>query len=200
VRFDIKGRPVRSILKVILFPGEELHASPGAKVMMEGAIHRVQKKQILLLHTFRAIRPDTFLWLSPSHPGDIYPAQLNSEGLRIRIDSYVAHFGPLDISPHRESGPVHEDRWMILRGMGIVWVSAPSPIEEIRLAPGEEVLVDGDFLISVSPEAEIRIIPAGMERLTPLYLIRGPSRLILFESRHSLRRGRGPISPFFHIH
>ncbi len=200
MRFDIPGKPVRSILKVILFPGEEVHTNPSAKVIMEGALPRIQTRGTLIIHSFRAIRPDTFLWLSPAHPGDIHPLEIRSENMKVRVDSYVAHFGPLDISPHREKGPGQGGEWVVIRGLGIVWISAPGPIEEIRLAPGEEVLVDGDFLLCVNAEAETHIIPGNMEKMVPLYIVRGPARLLVFESRHSVRRGRGPIPHIFHIH
>ncbi len=200
MRFDISGKPVRSILKVILLPGEEVHTNPSAKVMMEGALPRIQSRGPLIIHSFRAVRSDAFLWLSPAHPGDIHPLELRSESMKIRSTSYVAHFGPMDVAPHMEMHPGTGDEWILARGLGIVWVSAPGPIEEIRLSPGEEVLVDGDFLLCINQEAEARLLPGGMERPAPIYVIRGPARLLVFESRHSVRRGRGPISHFFHIH
>ncbi len=200
MRFDIPGKPVRSILKVILFPGEELHTSPSARVMVEGALPRIQNRGPLIIHSFRAVRSETFLWLSPSHPGDIHPLELRSEGIKIRKNSYVAHFGPMDVNPHREMHPGMGEEWIIAKGLGIVWVSAPGPIEEIRLSPGEEVLVDGDFLLCINQEADMQILPGSMEKLVPMYLIKGPARLVVFDSRHSVRRGRGPGFHFFHIH
>lgn len=168
MKWRIDARPSYSILKVMLEPGEEVHAEPGAMVYMSSGIEVETKarggliKSLLrsvlagesfFINTFRA-RAHGEVWFAPPLPGDIHYVELeNEKPLIVQDTSYLAHHGDVDLTitwrGFRGLFAEGELVWLKLQGNGGVWLTSYGAIEEVKLKPGEKIIVDNFHFVAM---------------------------------------------------
>jgi len=179
MEWRIDSKPSYSILKIRLNPGEEVHAEPGAMVYMSSGV-RVETRaqggllkgllrsalggESVFINTFKALEPGE-VWFAPPLLGDIHYIELKGEPVFVQDTSYLAHHGSVDISIAWRGlkGVLAEGElfWLKLTGHGGVWVTSYGGIEEIRLNPGERIIVDNFHLVAMDGGLKWRIKTIG---------------------------------------
>lgn len=168
MKWEIRNRPSYSILRVVLEPGEEVTAEPGAMVYMssgievetrsggvlKGLARKILGGESFFLNTFKA-RGEGEVWFAPSLPGDIEYVEVKpGEDLVVQDTSYLAHHGKIDVGVAWRGfrGLIAEGElfWLKLSGDGGAWVTSYGGIEKMELKPGEKAIVDNFHFVAMT--------------------------------------------------
>jgi len=179
LEWSIEAKPSYSVLKVRIKPGESVSAEPGAMVYMSdgiavetraqggvlrGLLRSVFAGESFFINTFRAVREGE-VWFAPPLPGDIHYIELKGNSVYVQDTSYLAHHGNIDLSIAWRGlkGLLAEGEllWLKLSGIGGVWVTSYGGIEELRLEPGERVIVDNFHLVAMDDSVKWNIRKFG---------------------------------------
>lgn len=158
--------PAYTILRVVLEPGEEVYAEPGALMLMRGdvevktssgGIGKALARKLLggesfFINRYRALS-EAEIWFVPSTPGDIEAIEMNHEEWIIQDTSYLAHSGDIDISAKFTGlrGFIAEGNlfWLRASGSGLLWVSSYGAIRRVEVGPGERLVVDNYHFVAM---------------------------------------------------
>jgi len=179
MRHEVIHGPAYSMLKVTLGEGEEVHAEPGAMVLMrevevktsmQGGVMKSLMRSLLggeslWINTYRAKTDGASVWLAPSSPGDILYLPLKSGKLLLQDRAYLAHHGEVEIGVAFRGfkGFLSEGQfvWLKAEGSGGLWIAAFGALEVLELAPGERVIVDNFHAVAMDSTVEYKIRPFG---------------------------------------
>ncbi len=178
MEWRIEGRPAYSFLHVLLNPGEEVWAEPGAFMygrgdfeitstsggIMRGLLRAIAGGESFFLNRFRA-RSETELWFVPSLPGDIATIELNGGSWIVQDTSYLAHYGDLEVGVAWRGlrGLIAEGElvWLRLSGYGLLWVSSYGEIRVITVPAGESIIVDNFHFVAMPADTHYEITKLG---------------------------------------
>lgn len=170
--------PAYTILRVLLEPGEEVYAEPGALMLMRGdvevktssgGIGRALARKLLggesfFINRYRA-RSTAEIWFVPPTPGDIDAIELHGEEWIIQDTSYLAHSGDIDVSAKFTGlrGLIAEGElfWLKANGHGILWVSSYGAIRRLEVGPGEKIIVDNYHFVAMPAATDYNVKKFG---------------------------------------
>ncbi len=167
MQYKIEDRPMASVLKIIMKPGEVVYAQPSAMMLMsgdleiqssiqgglmKGLLRKALGGETLFINTFKA-KSDASVWFVPSFPGDI--AYIPVKGTIFMMDgAYLAHHGNLDIGVAWRGvkgflagggGLV----WLKVSGTGGVWINGFGGLKVVELEPGQKITVDNYHIAAI---------------------------------------------------
>ena len=203
MQHEVVHSPAYSLLKVALTEGEEIHAEPGALVLMQGVEVKTSMQggvmkslmrsllggESVWINTYRAKTNGARVWLSPPSPGDILYLPLESGKLLLQDRAYLAHHGEVEIGVAFRGfkGFLSEGQfvWLKAEGSGGIWMAAFGALEVVELAPGERVTVDNFHTVAMDGTVEYKIRTFGGLKSALLggeglvMELQGPGRVVL---------------------
>ncbi len=179
MEWEILYRHAYSILRVVLEPGEEIWAEPGAFMagkgsfsisttsgsILRGLLRAIAGGESVFLNRFRA-ETKAELYFTPPLPGDIEALNVGPASPWIVQDSsYLAHYGDIDVTVAWRGlkGMLAEGElvWLKLEGSGIAWVNSYGAIMRVDLEPGEEMIVDNFHFVAMNADAQYQVTTIG---------------------------------------
>lgn len=168
------------IVKCHLEQGEQIKAESDAMITMSPAIDvtsstqggilkglaRMAAGEKFFFQYLSANRGPGDIIFAHSLPGDIMPIELNSTGLKIQKDGFLAATTGVDVETKVQNltkGLFSGEGFFILgaKGNGTIFVSSYGAIHEINLNPGEEIIVDNCHLVAWDETLEYNIEKAS---------------------------------------
>ncbi len=158
--------PAYTILRVLLEPGEEVYAEPGALMLTRGdidvktssgGIGKALARKLLggesfFINRYHALS-EAEIWFVPSTPGDIETIEMSHDEWIIQDTSYLAHSGDIDISAKFTGlrGLIAEGSlfWLRASGSGLLWVSSYGAIRRVEVGSGEKLIVDNYHFVAM---------------------------------------------------
>ncbi len=181
MEWEIRHRPVFSVLEVKLEPGEEIVVEPGAYMMHFGEVEvktsarggmlsslarRIAGGESVFMNTIRGGKSGARVWIAPSVPGDITHIRIRpGEAYYVQDSSFLACHGEvkLTVAWRGLKGLLAEGElvWLKLEGMGDAWVNSYGCLEKLSLKPGEKAVIDNGHLVAMSGNIGWRIRKFG---------------------------------------
>ena len=179
MQWTVSGGEAYSVLKIMLQPGEEVTAEPGALMLMRGPVRMVTRSggfmagllrrvaggESFFLNTYRAEGGPGEVWLVPPLPGSIEAVNLQGEEWVVQDSSYLAHYGDVKVGVAWRGfkGLLAEGElvWLKVAGSGVVWVNAYGSLERVRIAPGERVVIDNFHFVAMPAGVRYRVTKIG---------------------------------------
>ena len=203
MKYDILYRPVYSLLKVEMDPGESIIAESGAMVSMtsnidiqtsaRGGLLSSLKRSVLggesfFQNTFTCREGKGVITFGPSYTGDIERIPMNGEWL-VQSGSYLCSTPALNVDTKFQGmkGFVSGESLFFLRifGQGDLFISSFGAIHPVDLQPGEEIRVDTGNLVAFQQGITYGVEKVGGIKSTMLsgeglvLHLRGPGRLYI---------------------
>jgi uncharacterized protein (TIGR00266 family) len=170
--------PAYTVLKVFLEPGEEVHAEPGALMLLRGDVdvktssgglakalaRRLLGGESFFINTYRA-RSSAEIWFVPPLPGDVEAIDLRGDEWIIQDTSYLAHSGDIDIGAKFTGfrGLIAEGEffWLNAKGSGTLWVSSYGAIEKVNVGEGERLIIDNYHFVAMPAYTKYNVRKIG---------------------------------------
>ena len=180
VEFD----PSYSLLTIDLTAGESIKAEPGAMVAQQGVamttgmggsgglfggIRRMMGGESFFVNTFTADSSGGWVSLAPPAPGDIGSFDLEpGSNLFLQSSSFLASTGNVQIDSQFQGfrGFFSGESLFFIRayaqqGRGTVYYNSYGAIKQVRVQPGQELVVDTGHLVAFSDDVEYSIGKVG---------------------------------------
>lgn len=203
MRHEILYGPAYALGKIHLEAGEEVQAEAGAMVSMSpdiemqtaarGGILGGLKRSVLggesfFVNTFRA-KTAGEVTFAPALPGDILALDVGAGALFIQSGSYLVSAGDVEIDTKWGGARTFFSRegLFLLKatGRGTVFVSSYGAIHEIKLADGEQYIVDTGHMVAFDETVRYDVSRSGGWKSTILggeglvVRLTGPGRFYL---------------------
>ncbi len=171
MKYEIVYKPVYSVLKIDLEPGEQVEAEAGALMMYEGDVEVRTKsrgllralatRESLFVNIYRA-RSHATLWLAPPFPGDLIYIKLDgTKGLIVNDKCYLASHGNVEhkvvwrgLKGVFGGGGL---LWLKFTGIGGIWVYAYGGIVEKEVTLGTQLVIDNTHLVAMEDTLDYKI-------------------------------------------
>ncbi len=170
LRYEILYRDAYALARVDLPAGRHLKAQSDAMIAMSptldvgsamsggllGGLGRMIGGESLFLQTLTAQRGAGSVYFAPAVPGDIAAVELEAgEGLVIQRGGFLACSEQVEVSTQMQNlahGLFSGAGFFVLKaqGSGLLFLEAFGAIHRLRLAPGEQRIVDNGHLVAWS--------------------------------------------------
>jgi uncharacterized protein (TIGR00266 family) len=208
IEYDIKFRPVYSLLEVNLSEGQTLKGEAGAMVYMDpnidiktkksgGGFFKTVKRMVageaFFINTFEAARGPGMMGFAPGYTGDIMHVPINpgEDDFVITGGAYMASSVHLDTDTKFQGfkGLFSGESLSFLRCRSLeepadLWVAAYGAFREFNLEPGDSMILDTGHLVAMDASCQYSIRKVGGWKSTifsgeGLVLdLKGPGRVI----------------------
>lgn len=203
MKYDILYRPVYSLLKVEMDPGESISAESGAMISMtpnieirtsaKGGLLSSLKRTVLggesfFQNTFTCREGKGVVTFGPAYMGDVEHIPLNGEWL-VQGGSYLCSTPTLNVDTKFQGmkGFVSGESLFFLRifGQGDLFIASFGAIHPVDLQPGEEIRVDTGNLVAFQQGITYGVEKVGGIKSTVLsgeglvLRLKGPGRLYI---------------------
>lgn len=168
MKYEVLYQGAFAMLKVVLEPGDSVKAESGAMVSMsptlelrgttDGGIMRGLGRMLsgekFFFQEISAARGAGEVLLAPASMGDIYALELDgSHRLLVQKDGFLAGTEGIEVSTKMQNlsrGIFSGEGFFIVEisGRGTVFLSSYGAIHEVRLARGEEIVIDNGHLVA----------------------------------------------------